>query len=169
MSLEGRGDSFQMKMLYNIVLKLVEWIVILLMVAMLLLVVVAVIFRKAGHSISWYDEFAGYILVWVTFWGAVVALERKRHIGFETLVELFPIPIQKMVMSFVYFLLIFLNIVLIKYGWKLTVDLTGETAITLPVPIGYINVVIPVTASLMLILCLIQLVDLWFKKEGGES
>lgn len=169
MSLEGKGDSFQMKKLYDIVLKLVEWIVIVLMVAMLFLVVVAVIFRKAGHSISWYDEFAGYILVWVTFWGAVIALERKRHIGFETLIELFPLSIQKMVMSFVYFLLIFLNLVLIKYGWRLTTELTGETAITLPIPIGYINAVIPATASLMLILCLIQLVDLWFKKEGGES
>jgi TRAP-type C4-dicarboxylate transport system permease small subunit len=158
-----------MKKLYDLVLRLVEYIVILLMIAMTLLVVVAVIFRKAGHSISWYDEFAGYILVWVTFWGAVIALERKRHIGFESLVELMPKSIQKMVMSVVYIFLIFLNLVLIKYGWKLTTELTGETAITLPVPIGYINVVLPITASLMLILCLIQIVEVWFKKEGEQS
>ncbi|HUU50033.1 MAG TPA: TRAP transporter small permease [Nitrospinota bacterium] len=158
-----------MKKLYDFVLRLVEYIVILLMIAMTLLVVVAVIFRKAGHSISWYDEFAGYILVWVTFWGAVIALERKRHIGFESLVELMPKSIQKMVMSVVYIFLIFLNLVLIKYGWRLTTELTGETAITLPVPIGYINAVLPITASLMLILCLIQIVEVWFKKEGEQS
>jgi len=158
-----------MKKLYDFVLRLVEYIVILLMIAMTLLVVVAVIFRKAGHSISWYDEFAGYILVWVTFWGAVIALERKRHIGFESLVELMPKSIQKMVMSVVYIFLIFLNLVLIKYGWRLTTELTGETAITLPVPIGYINAVLPTTASLMLILCLIQIVEVWFKKEGEQS
>lgn len=151
------------------VLRLIEYVVILLMVAMFLLVVVAVIFRKAGHSISWYDEFAGYILVWVTFWGAVVALERKRHIGFETLVELMPINIQKMVMTLVYLLLIFLNLILIKYGWKLTSELSGETAITLPIPIGYINLVIPVTASLMLILCLIHVWELWITSEYRSS
>jgi len=156
-----------MKKVYDVVLRLVKYAVIMLMVAMFLLVVVAVIFRKAGHSISWYDEFAGYILVWVTFWGSVIALERKRHIGFETLVELMPKSIQNMVMLGVYLLLIFLNLVLIKYGWRLTTELSGETAITLPIPIGYINLVIPATASLMLILCLIQIAGLWIKR--GEQ
>ena len=158
-----------MKKVYDVVLRLVKYAVIILMVAMFLLVVVAVIFRKAGHSISWYDEFAGYILVWVTFWGSVIALERKRHIGFETLVELMPKFIQKMVMLGVYILLIFLNLVLIRYGWRLTTELSGETAITLPIPIGYINLVIPVTASLMLILCLIQAAELWIKRGEGGS
>jgi len=156
-----------MRKVYDVVLKIVEYIVIVLMVAMLLVVVAAVFFRKFGHSLSWYDEFAGYILVWVTFWGAVIALERKRHIGFETLVELMPIPVQKIVMTVVYSLLIFLNYVLIKYGWELTTQLKGETAVTLPVPIGYVNMVIPITAVLMLILCLIQMVEVWKKKEEG--
>ena len=158
-----------MKKAYEVVLRLVEYAVIMLMVAMFLLVVVAVIFRKAGHSISWYDEFAGYILVWVTFWGSVIALERKRHIGFETLVDLMPESIQNIVMLVVYLLIMFLDLVLIKYGWQLTTELSGETAITLPIPIGYINLVIPVTASLMLILCLIQTAQLWIKRGEGGS
>jgi TRAP-type C4-dicarboxylate transport system permease small subunit len=137
------------------------------MIAMFLLVVIAVIFRKAGHSISWYDEFAGYILVWVTFWGSVVALEKRRHIGFETVIELLPKFLQRTIMTFVYLLLIFLNFILILFGWKLTTELSGETAITLPIPIGYIYLVIPVAASLMFILCLIQITQLWIKREEG--
>jgi TRAP-type C4-dicarboxylate transport system permease small subunit len=154
-----------MRKLYDFVLRLIEYIVIVLMFAMFFIVVVGVIFRKAGHSISWYDEFAGYILVWVTFWGAVVALEKKRHIGFETLVELLPKFLQKIVMSLVYLLLTFLNFILIKYGWKLTTELGGETAITLPIPIGYINAVVPLSGSFMFILCLIHLVEMWRKSE----
>jgi TRAP-type C4-dicarboxylate transport system permease small subunit len=156
-----------MKKTHDLILRLIENIVILLMIAMFLLVVIAVIFRKAGHSISWYDEFAGYILVWVTFWGSVVALEKKRHIGFETVIELLPKFLQRTIMSFVYLLLIFLNLILIRYGWKLTTELSGETAITLPIPIGYINLVIPVAASLMFILCLIQITQLWIRREEG--
>lgn len=158
-----------MRKAYDLVLRLVEYTVILLMVAMFLLVVTAVIFRKAGHSISWYDEFAGYILVWVTFWGAVVALERRRHIGFETVLELFPKYLQRPIESGVYVLLIFLNLVLIRYGWKLTTELSGETAITLPIPIGVINVVIPITAALMLVLCLIQIGELWTRRGRAGS
>jgi TRAP-type C4-dicarboxylate transport system permease small subunit len=158
-----------MKKTHAVIVRLIENIVILLMIAMFLLVVIAVIFRKAGHSISWYDEFAGYILVWVTFWGSVVALEKKRHIGFETVIELLPKFLQRMIMSFVYLLLIFLNLILIRYGWKLTTELSGETAITLPIPVGYINLVIPVAASLMFILCLIQITQLWVRREDGGS
>jgi TRAP-type C4-dicarboxylate transport system permease small subunit len=139
------------------------------MIAMFLLVVIAVIFRKAGHSISWYDEFAGYILVWVTFWGSVVALEKRRHIGFETVIELLPKFLQRSIMSFVYLLLIFLNLILILHGWKLTTELSGETAITLPIPVGYIYLVIPVAASLMFLLCLIQITALWIKRGEGGS
>lgn len=158
-----------MKTVYAIALKLVEYTVIFLMAAMFFLVVLAVVFRKAGHSISWYDEFAGYVLVWVSFWGAVVALEKRRHIGFDSLVALMPASLQKAVMTMVYVLLIFLNLVLVKYGWMLTTELGGETAITLPIPIGYINLVIPVTASLMLILCVIQILRLWARKEAKGS
>lgn len=156
-----------MKKTHEVIVRLVEYTVILLMIAMFLLVVIAVIFRKAGHSISWYDEFAGYILVWVTFWGSVVALEKRRHIGFETVIELLPKFLQRTIMTFVYLLLIFLNFILILFGWKLTTELSGETAITLPIPIGYIYLVIPVAASLMFILCLIQITQLWIKREEG--
>lgn len=156
-----------MKKTHDVLVRLVEYILTLLMLAMFLLVVIAVIFRKAGHSISWYDEFAGYILVWVTFWGSVVALEKKRHIGFETVIELLPKFLQRTIMSFVYLLLIFLNLVLVMYGWKLTTELSGETAITLPIPVGYIYLVIPVAASLMFLLCLIQITQLWIRREEG--
>jgi TRAP-type C4-dicarboxylate transport system permease small subunit len=158
-----------MKKTHDVILRVVEYIVILLMIAMFLLVVIAVIFRKAGHSISWYDEFAGYILVWVTFWGSVVALEKRRHIGFETVIELLPKFLQRSIMSCVYLLLIFLNLILILHGWKLTTELSGETAITLPIPVGYIYLVIPVAASLMFLLCLIQIKQLWIKRGEGGS
>ena len=41
---------------------LLEAIVILLMVTLTLIVLVAVIYRKAGDSLSWYDEVASVLL-----------------------------------------------------------------------------------------------------------
>src|SRR2546426_8707181 len=59
-----------------------------LMVAMVALVTIGVFFRYiVNASLSWYDEFASYLLVWLSFYGAVVATYRGRHIGFETLAE----------------------------------------------------------------------------------
>ena len=45
-----------------------------LLVLMVVLVCLGVFFRYAlGSSLAWYDEFASYLLVWLTFYGAVVA------------------------------------------------------------------------------------------------
>ena len=87
-----------MKKLYILVIRGTEYLVIGLVGALAILVSVEVFFRYVlNASISWYDEFAGYLLVWVTFWGAVLALDRGRHIGFETLVERFSVLAQKVV------------------------------------------------------------------------
>jgi TRAP-type C4-dicarboxylate transport system permease small subunit len=151
-----------MKKLYGWAIRGMEYLVIGLVGALAILVAVEVFFRYIlNASISWYDEFAGYLLVWVTFWGAVLALDRGRHIGFETLVERFSILAQKAVMTVVYFLIIALQVVIVYYGWMLTTQLSGETAITLPVPIGLVYVVLPVAGAMMLLICLIRIVQIW--------
>ncbi len=152
----------RMKNLYGWVIRGMEYLVIGLVGALAVLVAVEVFFRYVlNASISWYDEFAGYLLVWLTFWGAVLALDRGRHIGFETLVERFPIPVQKLTMTIVYLLLITLQVVLVYYGWILTTQLSGETAITLPVPIGLVYVAIPTTGAMMLLICVMRIAQIW--------
>ena len=151
-----------MKNLYGWAIRGMEYLVIGLMGALAILVAVEVFFRYVlNASISWYDEFAGYLLVWVTFWGAVLALDRGRHIGFETVLERFPILAQKLTMTIVYLLLITLQVVLVYYGWMLTTQLSGETAITLPVPIGLVYLVIPLTGAMMLLICFMRIVQIW--------
>ena len=54
-----------------------------LMLVMLGVVLVGVFYRYVVDSaLSWYDEFAGYILVWLTMYGSVVGLARGKHICF---------------------------------------------------------------------------------------
>lgn len=157
-----------MKKLYGWAIKGMEYLLIGLVGAMAILVAVEVFFRYVlNASISWYDEFAGYLLVWVTFLGAVLALDRGRHIGFETLVERFPLLAQKVAMTIVYLLLITLQVVLVYYGWILTTRLSGETAITLPVPIGLVYMVIPTTGAMMLLICVMRIVQIWKLDSRG--
>ena len=66
---------------------LLEFIVIFLMVTLTIIVVVAVIYRKAGASLSWYDEVASVLLAWLTYYGAALAALHREHIGFNGLVN----------------------------------------------------------------------------------
>jgi len=59
-------------------INLLEWWAVLLLVLMVVLVSLGVFFRYVlNASLAWYDEFASYLLVWLTFYGAVTASYRR--------------------------------------------------------------------------------------------
>ena len=70
--------------------RLLEGIVFVLMIALALIVAVAVIYRKAGESLVWYDEIAEIMLAWITYYGAALAALRGAHIGVSALVDAMP-------------------------------------------------------------------------------
>jgi TRAP-type C4-dicarboxylate transport system permease small subunit len=76
--------------LRRILERLLESVCVLLMVGLAVVVVLAVIFRKAGASLVWYDEVAAIMLVWLTYYGAALAALRRAHLGFPTLIEASP-------------------------------------------------------------------------------
>ncbi|MGH7405804.1 MAG: TRAP transporter small permease, partial [Candidatus Methylomirabilales bacterium] len=60
----------------------------LLLIAMVVVVTAGVFYRYVlNEALIWYDEFASYLLVWLTFYGAVLATYRDAHIGFDTVVH----------------------------------------------------------------------------------
>src|SRR5262252_8885232 len=100
---------------------------------MVVVVCLGVFFRYVlNSSLIWYDEFASYLLVWLTFYGTVVASYRKRHIGFEILVDKFD-PSFRRIVDFIgeCFVLVF-QFVLFYYGWQLVKKMGDGSAISLP-------------------------------------
>lgn len=69
---------------------LLEVVVMLLTSSLAIVVLLAVIYRKAGHSLVWYDEVASVMLAWLTYYGAALAALKRAHIGFPGLVEALP-------------------------------------------------------------------------------
>lgn len=105
-----------------------------------------------GSSFGWYDEFVGYLLVWLTFFGAVLAQSYRQHIGIENLVESASGTTRKILTLANHVLMIAIHLVLLFYGSELVTRFLGEDAITLPVPIGLVYIVIPASAALMLLI-----------------
>ena len=100
---------------------LIEWWAVLLLAALVVLVCLGVFFRYVlNSSLTWYDEFASYMLVWLTFYGTVVADYRRKHIGFELLVDkLAPTP-RRVVDLVAEVAVLGFQFVLFYYGWVLT-------------------------------------------------
>jgi TRAP-type C4-dicarboxylate transport system permease small subunit len=164
-----------MQKLLGRLVALVEWWAIALMVAMVAIVCWAVFTRYVlNSSLVWYDEFASYLLVWLTFYGAVVTDYQRRHINFDLLVnKLAPTP-RRVVDVIGEICVLGFQFVLCYYGWVLTERMGDETAISLPwVQIAWVNSVLPITGALLLVISFARLVALLsgqeIKKGGHEA
>jgi TRAP-type C4-dicarboxylate transport system permease small subunit len=150
---------------------LIEWWAVLLLVAMVAIVCFGVFFRYVlNSSLSWYDEFASYLLVWLTFYGTVVADYRRRHIGFELVVDkLAPTP-RRVVDAIAEIAVLGFQFVLFWYGWILTERMGDETAVALPwVKVQWINSVLPITGALLLVISGTRLVGILFGRRNGQG
>jgi len=93
------------------------------------------------------------MLVWLTFYGAVVADYQGRHISFDLVVGKLAPPARKVVDVVAEFAVLGFQFVLCYYGWILTERMGDETAISLPwVRVNWINSVLPITGGLLLLI-----------------
>jgi TRAP-type C4-dicarboxylate transport system permease small subunit len=153
---------------------LVEWWAVCLLAAMAALVCIAVFFRYVlNSSLTWYDEFASYLLVWLTFYGCVVVDYRRRHIGFELVVDKLRPGARKVVDLVAELAVLGFQFVLFYYGWILTERMGDETAISLPwVKVTWISSVLPVSGALLLLISVARLIRLLSgrtDKQGGHE
>jgi TRAP-type C4-dicarboxylate transport system permease small subunit len=102
-------------------------------------------------SLPWYDELVGYLLVWLTFLGAVLAQSHGQHIGLSNLADRAPARFRRALELANHAILVAVHLVLLIFGAQLAVRFLGERAIAVPVPMGVLYGVIPVSAALMLV------------------
>ena len=148
-----------------------EWWSMLLLVLMVVLVFLGVFFRYVlGASLAWYDEFASYLLVWLTFYGAVAASYRDRHIGFDLVVNRFMPSTRRMARVVAELFVLVFQVVLFYYGWILTQKMGDESAVSLPwIKMAWVYSVLPIAGGLMLLISLERLGHLLFGNANAKG
>lgn len=143
---------------------LIEWWAVCLLAGLTVVVCLGVFFRYVlNASLVWYDEFASYLLVWLTFYGAVVAAYHQRHIAFELVVDKLPPRARRVMDGVAETAILGFQFVLFYYGWILTERMGDETTISLPwVKVAWVNSVLPITGALMLLISLTRLTGIVF-------
>ncbi len=150
--------------------RLLETIVIVLTVGLFFLVVAGVVFRKAGHSIIWYDEIAEVILAWLTYYGAALAMLKRGHIGVTTVVKMMP-RIGRLASFVVAEITVAVFFVLLAWvGWRVLDVLTIDSLATLPdVSSAYTHSAIPIGAMLCLLAQGLSLPGAWRDAMRGRE
>lgn len=134
-----------------------EKLLILLMSILVVDVLWQVISRYIFASPSSFtDELAGFLLIWVSLFGAAYVTGRREHLAIDLLLqkvnvntrlrlELF---IQGMIFLFAFFVLVVGGIWLVYSRFILSVK-----SAALQLPLGYVYIVLPVSGMIILFYC----------------
>ena len=135
---------------------------VILMIGMALIVLAGVWYRYIiQQALPWYDEFAEFLLVWLTFYGSVLASQRNAHIGFETLVEYLPARLQGVVAVAAELIVLLIQVALFYYGVSLARAASFDTALSIrAVRLSWVYSAIPISGALMFLIGLRRLAGL---------
>lgn len=165
MPLKSRKEQVMQK-LYHMLINGLKGALIILMLVVICSVTWGVFSRYVLQSAAdWTGELSGYSLAWITFLGSGYAIFKKTHIRFESLVEVLPKPIKMFIETLFNLAMMFFVTVIMFYGGRLMMNAMGDQTLSLPVSKGVIYFVLPLGGTIMLIGFLIELVQVYTKKQ----
>jgi len=166
--------------LIDLYCRLLKVAIAICLAAMVVLVFTNVVLRYAFNSgIATSEELSRWLLVWLTFLGAIVALRQHAHLGVDTLVRGLP-PRGKLVCFVLsYLLMLYVNGLLTLGSWKQAMLTFDDTAPASGISVGLFfyssGLVFGVSATVILLLDLVRVLsgsaseeDLISVKESDE-
>ncbi|OLC11535.1 MAG: hypothetical protein AUH44_02230 [Chloroflexi bacterium 13_1_40CM_68_15] len=137
---------------YRLLIRVIEITLGALLVLLAAIVPLGVLFRYVlNNALSWTDEIGGFTLVWITFLGSVIALDRGVHLDMDLLSPHVGPRVRTAMRAVSDAALAVLLVVIIVNGWTIATRLFGQTAVSLPLSRGLIQVVMPASGVLMLV------------------
>jgi len=141
--------------------KLLAVLMVLSLAAMVLMVFGNVVLRygfNTGLTLS--EELSRWLFVWMTFMGAVVALQERGHLGTDSLISRLPVAGQKLCLGVSYLLMLFICWLIFDGSLEQTRLNWASTSAVMQVSMGYFylsGVVFAVLAAPVLLLNLLRL------------
>jgi TRAP-type C4-dicarboxylate transport system permease small subunit len=102
-------------------------------------------------SLSWADELAQVLMVWLTFLGAGVAMRDRLHYAFDYLVRSLPWRWQRRVVILGYLLSIAMTLALIYWSAKVSLLITDWVMPATGMPRSWVYAACPVGCTFLLI------------------
>jgi len=102
-------------------------------------------------QLTWTEEVARYLFVWLVFFGASAAIRNRSHVAVEFFLPLYPPAVRKIVsLASSLLILLFLGVVM-YWGWKEVLESWGLSIAALDFPSGAVYAVIPVSGFFMVL------------------
>src|SRR5215470_5324666 len=149
--------------LVDLYCRLLRGAIVLCLAAMVVLVFTNVVLRYLFNSgIPTSEELSRWLLVWLTFLGAIVALKEHAHLGVDALVRALP-PVGKRVCFVLsYLLMLYADWLLLAGSWKQTIIGWGDRAPATGLSVGLfygVGLIFGVSAAVILVYDLVRVLS----------
>src|SRR3954465_5643108 len=138
----------------------IKIVMAVLLAAMVVLVFGNVVLRYVFNSgITVSEELSRWLMVWLTFLGALVALREHAHPGVDTLVRALPPAGKRICFVLSYGLMIYADWLLLAGSWRQTIITAGDRAPATNLSVGLFygaGIVFGVSAGVILIYDLVR-------------
>ncbi len=137
-----------------------EWSALAAVVVMMAAMSALIFAQAAGRyaldfSLTWSEELARFLMVWISMLGGAVAARRRLHVGFEALTDLLPGPLRRAVRAAGFVIALGVFGVMGWYGFVLARFNMRQLSAALEWPMGVPYAAIP-AGSVLLVLFLVE-------------
>jgi TRAP-type C4-dicarboxylate transport system permease small subunit len=132
---------------------------IVLLISLTSIVVVNVFLRYIfRYPLSWGDEIARLLIVWVVFFASGIAFDKGLHIGITLILSFLPIKVAKQILLYSKFLILAVMLILTRDGFNLAIHSSraimpaseiSQIWLYIPIPIGSIFVIVYIINSIL--------------------
>lgn len=142
----------------DLVLKLTLFLCACLLLAMVIIAGLGVIYRFILHdSLSWSDELAAYLFVWLTCLGAACGAKLRVHPEVRVLADRCPAVLARLLANFTDCAIVALGAVFFAYGGEMLTLMGTETATSMSFSMVYPYASIPVCGGLLVFHSLVRI------------
>ena len=131
--------------------KFLDGVTVLCMGMILVLVVAQVVLRYVFNSpLTWSEELAVYIMVWMTFIGSVICMRDNEHIEVTILVDYLPHGLRRAAILFSRLASVIFLLVVMYYGTELVLENRSVTSAANKLNMGLVYSILPICSLGML-------------------
>lgn len=162
-----------LKTVEMLLVRAMEWAVIVLIVALVLNVLWQVATRfLLGDPSKWTVELARYLMMWLASFGAAVGFARREHLGLDYFKQkLDPLSQRLLEILGQLAIIVFSVWILLGGGWKLASEVlsSGQLTAALGVPMGAVYMAIPIAGACILVISVVELLEILLVKSASDD
>jgi TRAP-type C4-dicarboxylate transport system permease small subunit len=132
-----------------------RWIAITLVAVIAIIVSASVVMRYGfNSSLSWSEDAAKFLMVWLTFVAAPLGFRHGAHVSLELLPPLPPLP-QRIIRTIVHATVFGLMVMLTRFSWVFAWNGRSQVALTIgDISMFWIFLCMPIGCALMALVAL---------------